>query len=112
MAFKDRLKLARENAGYIQGDLAKLCGWDSGQSRIANYESGDREPTLNDIEKLARALGLPPEELAFASVGLSEDELNLVQAWRLADADAKNVFRQLMKISGRPKNKRQSPKNK
>ncbi|SDR05127.1 phage repressor protein. Serine peptidase. MEROPS family S24 [Pseudomonas cannabina] len=48
----------RNAAGKSQAALAKLCGWSS-QSRVGNYESGTREPTLGDIELMAKALGVP-----------------------------------------------------
>ncbi|MEE4341444.1 LexA family transcriptional regulator [Pseudomonas alliivorans] len=53
-----RLQRLRIAAGKSQAALAKLCGWSS-QSRVGNYESGTREPTLGDIELMAKALGVP-----------------------------------------------------
>ncbi|MDU8420255.1 sulfurtransferase [Pseudomonas syringae] len=53
-----RLQRLRNAAGKSQAALAKLCGWSS-QSRVGNYESGTREPTLGDIELMAKALGVP-----------------------------------------------------
>ncbi|MBX8528525.1 LexA family transcriptional regulator [Pseudomonas cichorii] len=53
-----RLQRLRLAAGKSQAAFAKLCGWES-QSRIGNYESGAREPTLGDIELMAKALGVP-----------------------------------------------------
>lgn len=53
-----RLQRLRQAAGKSQAALAKLCGWSS-QSRVGNYESGTREPTLGDIELMAKALGVP-----------------------------------------------------
>lgn len=40
-----------------QQELANACGWES-QSRIGNYERGTRQPNLQDLEKLAGALGV------------------------------------------------------
>lgn len=40
-----------------QQELAIACGWES-QSRIGNYERGTRQPNLQDLEKLARSLGV------------------------------------------------------
>lgn len=45
MAFKDNLRLFRKAAGLSQEALALACGW-SGQSRIANYDKGIREPSI------------------------------------------------------------------
>jgi len=54
-AFGQRLKVARNYAKLSQPELAKICGWDS-QSRLSNYERGERTPSLDDIDKLAKAL--------------------------------------------------------
>jgi len=56
-AFGKRLKTVRTQAGLSQPELAKLCGWDS-QSRLSNYERGERTPSLDDIDKLSRALDI------------------------------------------------------
>jgi transcriptional regulator with XRE-family HTH domain len=64
-----RIRAARESAGMTQGELAVACGWHEesadGQSRISNYERGKREPTLDDLVTLGRALKVDPAELAF-----------------------------------------------
>lgn len=62
MSLKQQLREIRENRGLSQAQLAKNCGWDRA-SRISNYESGLREPTLEDIKKMARALDVNPLEL-------------------------------------------------
>lgn len=62
MAFKDNLKRARNAAKLTQEKLAHAIGA-AGQSRIANYESGAREPTLSEIEALASALRVSPIHL-------------------------------------------------
>ncbi|MEE5162209.1 LexA family transcriptional regulator [Pseudomonas alliivorans] len=53
-----RLQRLRKAADKSQAELAKLCGWSS-QSRVGNYEAGTREPTLGDIEAMAKALQVP-----------------------------------------------------
>lgn len=62
MGFPANLKRYRKLAELTQEQLAHACGW-SGQSRIANYEAGKREPTFADADALARALGVSREEL-------------------------------------------------
>ncbi len=72
-----RLQRLRNAAGKSQAALAKLCGWSS-QSRVGNYESGTREPTLGDIEVMAKALGVPygvlliGEDFALSKGSISE----------------------------------------
>lgn len=58
-----RIKHLRKTAGLSQQALAEACGWSS-QSRIGNYESDLREPSLADLLLLAPALGVSIAELA------------------------------------------------
>lgn len=56
MTIGNRIRRARKEASLSQVELTKLCGWDH-QSRVSMYERGEREPSLNDIKTLAKALG-------------------------------------------------------
>ncbi|NBI40191.1 helix-turn-helix domain-containing protein [[Haemophilus] felis] len=68
-----RIKEFRNKMGINQKEFAELCGridkreraW--GQSRIGNYETDAREPSLEDIEVIAKVLGINPAELAFSN---------------------------------------------
>lgn len=62
MSFAHNLKRYRAAAKLTQEQLAHACGW-SGQSRIANYEAGSREPTFDDADALAHALHVSREEM-------------------------------------------------
>lgn len=61
-----RLKIARAHAAKTmqvkklsQVKIAKMCGWGaSNQSRIGNYETDYREPSLREIKQLAIAYGV------------------------------------------------------
>ena len=55
-----------------QGQLAAACGWAS-QSRIGNYEAGTREPKIDDVNKIAKALSIKPEQLLL-SISITKDE--------------------------------------
>jgi transcriptional regulator with XRE-family HTH domain len=68
MQFGERLKLYRELAKYSQAGLARQMGWGDAQSRISQYETGEREPTLLDIERFAKLLGISPQVLAFGDI--------------------------------------------
>lgn len=59
-----RIATLRNAKGWTQKQLAEACGWD-GQSRIGNYERDTREPTLHDMELIARALGVTVKEMLF-----------------------------------------------
>ena len=50
------IKEARLRAGFTQGELAKQLG--TTQSVVARWESGDRSPSLETIERIAHACGL------------------------------------------------------
>lgn len=72
MGFRDNLRKFRKAARLTQEQLALACGW-SGQSRIANYEAGTREPTLDEVASLAAALGVTPGELLDAPEPIGRD---------------------------------------
>lgn len=57
-----RIKHYRQALGMSQKALALACGWGS-QSRIGNYETDSREPTLDDVRTIAAALRIAPETL-------------------------------------------------
>ncbi|AVJ20983.1 MULTISPECIES: helix-turn-helix transcriptional regulator [Pseudomonas] len=50
----NRIREIREAAGIRQSDLYRKLKW--GQSRIANYESGERTPSLSDARLIVSAL--------------------------------------------------------
>jgi transcriptional regulator with XRE-family HTH domain len=56
-----RLRLALDTRGITQRELARKLGVTEGA--ISNYMSGLRTPGLIEIEAIARAIGMPPEEL-------------------------------------------------
>ena len=76
-------------------ELALRCDWEN-QGRVNNYEKNRREPTLKDIEKIAKVLQTSPEWLAYeigdapSYLGISsipEGKVpvigwNLVKKWR------------------------------
>jgi len=56
------LKALREDRGLSQVDLAKKA--DVGRTYIVKLESGDKKnPSLDILKKLAKALGVPVTEL-------------------------------------------------
>lgn len=88
----DRLRWARERRGYSQQDLAERVG--VRQSTIGNLESGARRRP-RDQRKLADALGVnelwletgrgPRDRDVGDTARLSEDETDLVLAYRILD---------------------------
>lgn len=64
------IRYFRERAEMSQAALQQAAGWGAGNSRINNYEKGNREPTLDDLQAIARALGVKLTKLLeFAEVG-------------------------------------------
>lgn len=61
MAFKDKLKQARLNQGLTQAEVANRLG--VVKSTYGKYETGDREPDVPKIKKLAEILCIPADEL-------------------------------------------------
>lgn len=58
-----RIKRLRNAKRISQKALAEACGWES-QSRIGNYESGTRTPSIADLLLIAPALGVTLADLA------------------------------------------------
>lgn len=57
----NNLKRIRTERGISQSDIAKSLGVSRGF--VSNIENGKRNPTLATISKLAKAIGVPTEEL-------------------------------------------------
>lgn len=55
------LKRIRTEKGISQGDIVRSLGMD--RAFISNIENGKTNPTLATIAKLAKALGVPIEDL-------------------------------------------------
>lgn len=58
----ERIAFFRKKKGMSQKALAVACGWGS-QSRVGNYETDTREPSLDDIERMAKALDVTSAQL-------------------------------------------------
>lgn len=69
----------RTYRGLTQEGLALACGW-SGQSRVSNYENpgdGGRNPSVEELPLLARALGITLDELFFGDPGAVSQTVRL-----------------------------------
>lgn len=63
MGFPDRLAAARKRRGFTQKALAEAIGLSHIQ--VHRYESGNAQPTLEAIKRLAVALGVTADQLIF-----------------------------------------------
>jgi transcriptional regulator with XRE-family HTH domain len=59
--FGQRLRTLRRERGWAQDELAHQAGLD--RSYVGGVERGDRNVSLDNIQKLANALGVPVREL-------------------------------------------------
>jgi len=59
--FGHRLRELRKQRGFSQESLALSCGLD--RSYMGGVERGERNISLINIHKIARALGVQPREL-------------------------------------------------
>jgi transcriptional regulator with XRE-family HTH domain len=64
------LKVLRVTRGLSQGDVARLSGLS--QSHISNLERGVRPRTTNEVEAVAKALGVSTTALTANSITLTE----------------------------------------
>lgn len=72
MKIGERIKQERKALNLSQADLAHQCGWEH-QSRISGYETGAREPDLDDLGVIAAALGKSISELLSPSGRVAEN---------------------------------------
>ena len=61
IAFGKRVAELRKKAGFSQESFAFRCDVD--RTYIGTIERGEKSPTLNTIEKIAKALGMTIKEL-------------------------------------------------
>ena len=69
--FNENLKNARERKGMSQKDVAEEIG--VAKSTYSLYESGNREPNVQTIKKIADVLNVSADDL----LGLNEEPLTI-----------------------------------
>lgn len=70
MTLADRLIAARARSGLSLDGLGKRCGAHLGS--VHRWEKGTHEPNLETVDKLARALNVRREWLAFGTGSIDE----------------------------------------
>ncbi len=74
----DRLRLVREQHGWSQRELGRLCGM--GEAQIGKYENGENEPTATKLKLIAEQLDVSIDYLLGTTddprPALSRNELN------------------------------------
>jgi transcriptional regulator with XRE-family HTH domain len=59
--FGKRMRELRQRVGFSQEELADRCGLH--RTYVGGIERGERNPSLLNIGRIARALGVPMEDL-------------------------------------------------
>ncbi len=75
-AWATRIAEARNALGLSQAKLGEAIS--GSQQTIAGYETGDSEPNFATLERLATALGVSPEWLAFGASGEPAQDDSLI----------------------------------
>ena len=57
----ENIKKIREAKGMSQGDICRITAMDRGY--ISRVENGSKNPTISNLEKIAKALGVTASEL-------------------------------------------------
>jgi len=73
--FGQRLRRARLSAGFSQSQLEDVSGIP--KSRLSRYENGHVEPSIQTLERLARALNVPCASLLRDRRPILEDFFNV-----------------------------------
>ncbi|MDH4569679.1 helix-turn-helix transcriptional regulator [Pseudomonas sp. BN414] len=68
-----RIAHYRKLKGLSQQALANECGWES-QSRIGNYERDTREPSFEDLKRIAKALEVTLNDLLNPVMQIAESK--------------------------------------
>lgn len=68
-----RIAHYRRLKGLSQQALANECGWES-QSRIGNYERDTREPSFEDLRRIAKALKVSLNDLLNSAMQIAESK--------------------------------------
>ncbi len=85
----DRLRELREQHGWSQRELARLCGF--GEAQVRKYESGQTDPSATYLKLIANRLNVSTDYLLgitdnphvqMSGGDLSEDELAMVDVFR------------------------------
>ena len=99
MTVGDRIKERRKQLGLSQKELADKAGLR--QATISAAETGKNNPSSETIQVIAQALGIRHSDLLGeiaeqSHIQITEEEMQLIAAWRAADEigreDAMNLL--------------------
>ena len=96
MAFNDRLKESRTNAGLTQEQLSEKLG--IAKSTLSGYESGNREPSIATVAKMLDILDVDANYLyqdeveKITNVVVNIGEKTILEKYRKLDEDGKQLI--------------------
>lgn len=102
MTTGQRIKSARKIAGMTQGELGEKLGVSG--SAIAQYETGNRNPKYDTLQRIAAALGVHPGDLMglkdygdniWGPEGLTSDDLDDARQRALAISENQKALKRL-----------------
>ena len=114
MEFKDIVRQLRKERGMTQQELADMIGLT--KVTISQYETGKRKPSFEMIEALAdvfhvdmnyllgftdkiqKPAGDETDPVANKYMGVTLEEIELVEAWRHADEQTKRIVAYALKL--------------
>lgn len=103
--FNENLKVARENKGMSQKDVAEKIG--VAKSTYSLYESGNREPNVQTIKKIADILSTSADKL----LGLEEEpQIDTLAAHFEGQKFTEDELEEILNFVEFVKNKRESQK--
>ena len=104
----NRIRELRLNRGWRQSDLAAMLN--SSQQAIGNYETGVRGLDVETICRLCEIFGVTADYLLGRSIQpgspISDEEWQLLAAYRAADDDARALVRLALKRFAEPEDQK------
>lgn len=89
-----RIAHYRKQKGLSQQALANECGWES-QSRIGNYERDTREPSFEDLRRIAKALEVSVNDLFGSTMQIAESKDGRYAAENVLSPRSRQVLERL-----------------
>ncbi|WP_044875368.1 helix-turn-helix transcriptional regulator [Pseudomonas sp. LFM046] len=93
-----RIAHYRKVKGLSQQALANECGWES-QSRIGNYERDTREPSFDDLRRIAKALRVTLNDLLNPAMLIAESEEGRYEPEEKLSLRSRQVLDRLMQAA-------------
>lgn len=99
MSFSEQLRAARLAKGYTQQHIANLIGID--KSTYCGYETGKRRPRLDQLTRIAKALGVTVSDLVEEGYWATISQHEVSEAFSDNPNLTTNGNRNIIRIAGR-----------